>query len=263
MECLDTIRHLKINLKKNVGPVVIVVEGAEYEFELLNAIFRRVLKYRLVTKSRNQSNFKEYNEYVMKDNQNSKFIVINTKNSNIGSIEDDENYRNEVYKMAYEKYNIDLKNCPLYFVWDRDQASNKDTIVSELLGKLQNPYENSNYESGLLLLSYPCAESYIISCFEKNKEYVSKNIKEYVNKKKEYKFTDLDRYKIQYATIEMINKIYKLGIKDFEIDNIGKTSQKIFDKEEKIFKSKNEYYLLSMISYILLDLGIITFRTDN
>lgn len=263
MECLGTIRHLKINLKKNIGPVVIVVEGADYEFDLLNAIFRKVLKYRLVTKSRNQSDFKEYNEYVMNGNENSKFIVINTKNSNIGSIEDDEKYRNEVYKMAYEKYNIDLKNCPLYFIWDRDQASNKKDVVKDLLEKLQNPYENLNYESGLLLLSYPCVEAYTISCFEKNKEYMFGNIKEYVNKKKKYKLTDLDRYKIQRATIEMINNIYKLGIEDFEIDNIGKINQKIFEKEEDKYKIKKEYFLLSMISYILLDLGIITFRSDN
>lgn len=260
MECLDTIRRLKINLKKNVGPVIIVVEGADYEFELLNAIFRRVLKYRLVVKSRNQVDFKEYNEYVMKYNENSKFIIINTKNSNIGSIEDDENYRNEVYKMAYLKYDLDLKNSPVYFIWDRDEKSNKSEVVKNLLEKLKNPYENENYESGLLLLSYPCAESYIISAFEKNKDYISTNIKDYVNKNKKYKVSDLDRYKIQSATIEMINKIYKLGIHDFDIDNIGDTNLKIFDSEETIFKTKKEYYLLSMISYILLDLGIITFR---
>ena len=135
MECLDTIRSLKINFKKNVGPVVIVVEGAEYEFELLNMIFRHILKYKLITKSRNQATYKEYNEYVMKDNENSKFIIINTKNSNIGTIEDDEEYRDAVHKMAYEKYNIDLKNCPLYFIWDRDNKSNKSDIVKKNIKK--------------------------------------------------------------------------------------------------------------------------------
>lgn len=93
MECLDTTKSLKINMKKNVGPVIIVVEGASYEFKLFNAIFQKVLKYRLVTKSRNQIDYKEYNEYVMKGNENSKFIIINTRNSNIGTIEDDDEYR--------------------------------------------------------------------------------------------------------------------------------------------------------------------------
>lgn len=263
MEYLNTIRSLKINLKKNIGPVVIVVEGADYEFDLFNAIFRRVLNYRLVTKSRNQADYKEYSEYVMKENENSKFIIINTKNSNIGTIEDDEDYRNEVYKMAYEKYEIDLKNCPLYFVWDRDHASNNHKIVRKLLKELQNPYENSNYESGLLLLSYPCVEAYTISCFEKKKEYIDKNIKEYVIKDKKYWLTNLDKHKIQYATLDMINKIYKLGIREFDIDNIGQINEQLFDKEEKIFESKNKYYLISLISYILLDLGIITFRNDD
>lgn len=262
MECLDTIRSLKINFKKNVGPVVLVVEGADYEFELFNMIFRHILKYKLITKSRNQSIYKEYNEYVMKDNENSKFIIINTKNSNIGTIEDDNEYRDAVYKMAYEKYNLDLKNCPLYYIWDRDNGSNKKEIVEKLLLKLKNPYDNEEYESGLLLLSYPCIESYTISCFEKSKDYTIKDIKKYVNEDKNYKLSKIDRYKIQYATIEMINKLNKLGFDDFEIDNISDLNIKVFKKEEDIYDNKNKYYLLSFVSYILLDLGIITIKND-
>ena len=116
MECQDTIRSLKINLKKRIPTIILVVEGAEYEFDLLKQIFRNVLHYKLITKSRNQAEFKEYNEFVMKGNENTKIIVINTKNSNIGSIEDDDNYRNELYKLLYEKYEIDIKNIRIYFL---------------------------------------------------------------------------------------------------------------------------------------------------
>ena len=170
------------------------------------------------------------------------------------------NIAGELYKMAYKRYGIDLKNCPLYFVWDRDHDSNNEKIVKKLLNELQNPYENPNYESGILLLSYPCVESYTISCFEKGKEFVRKDIKEYVNKDKQYKLVNLNKHKLLHSTIDMINKIGKLGIKNFDIDNFGKINRQIFDKEEEILKSKKEYYLLSLISYILLDLGIITFR---
>ena len=162
MECLDTIKSLKINFKKRINTVILVVEGSNYEFKLFDQIFRHLLHYKLVTKSRNQSKFKEYNEYVMKDNENQKIIIINTKNSNIGSIVDDNQYRNELYIMLYEKYNLDIKNIPVYYIWDRDNKSNKSDIVRNLLLKLNNPYINDEFENGLLLLSYPAIESYTI-----------------------------------------------------------------------------------------------------
>ena len=41
MECLDTTKSLKINFKRNIGSVLIVVEGASYEFDLLKQIFKK------------------------------------------------------------------------------------------------------------------------------------------------------------------------------------------------------------------------------
>lgn len=104
MECLDTIKSLKINHKKNIDTVVLVVEGAKYEFDLFKQIFRDVLHYDLITKSRNQSKFKEYNEFHRHDNAKSKIVIINTSNSNIGSIKDGDKYRNDLYILLYEKY---------------------------------------------------------------------------------------------------------------------------------------------------------------
>lgn len=53
MDCLDTIKSLKINLKRNIGTILIIVEGASDEFELLKQIFRNVLHYNYIEKSRN------------------------------------------------------------------------------------------------------------------------------------------------------------------------------------------------------------------
>jgi hypothetical protein len=259
MECQDTIKSLKINLKKKINTIVLIVEGARYEFDLFDQIFRKLLHYKLVTKSRNQSEFKEYNEYVMNDNVNQKIIVINTKNSNIGSIIDDNEYRNELYKMLYEKYSIDIKNIPVYYIWDRDNKSNNKNIVMELIRKLNNTYNNDEFENGLLLLSYPCIESYTISCFEKNKSTLDTNIKDYVKNNK-YNINLIDKYKIQRATLEMIKQLEKLGVNDFDIDNIKNINMQTFNNQEKYFELNNQYILLSFISYILLDQGIITFR---
>lgn len=258
MECQDTIKSLKINIKKKINTVVLVVEGAEYEFDLLKQIFRNILHYSLITKSRNKEKFKEYNEFIMRGNEESKIIIINTKNSNIGTIEDDEIYRNELYKLLYEKYNLDIKNIPVYYIWDRDKDSNKKEKVLSLLNELSNAYENENYENGLLLLSYPCCEAYTISNFEKNKETLNENIKDYVNKNN-YNIKRIDKYKIQRAILEMIKTLDRMNI-NFDIENMKKTNIYSFNYEENYYIKNKMYMLLSFISVILIDLGIITFR---
>lgn len=259
MECQDIIKSLKINIKKKINTIVLIVEGSNYEFSLFNQIFRKLLHYKLVTKSRNQNEFKEYNEFVMRDNINQRVIVINTKNSNIGSISDDDEYRNELYKMLYEKYSLDIKNIPVYYIWDRDNKSNKAELVERLIKKINNAYGNDEFENGLLLLSYPCIESYTISCFEKDKKFVDGNIKDYI-KFKNYNINQIDKYKIQRATLEMIKQLKSLGIDNFDIDEIKNINIDVFKEQEKNYKKYEKYVLLSFVSFILLDQGIITFR---
>ena len=82
MEFQDTIKSLKVNIKKKINTIVLVVEGASYEFSLFNQIFRKLLHYKLVTKSRNQNEFKEYNEFVDILNQASK-VFKNRQNESI------------------------------------------------------------------------------------------------------------------------------------------------------------------------------------
>jgi len=135
MECLDTTKHLKINLNKNINTVVIVVEGEKDEFELLKRIFSDILGYVYVEKKRNGIEIEEYKEFVRKGNFNSKIIVFNTSSSNINSIEDD-SYRNDIFKILYEKYNVDIKNVPMYFIWDRDRESNDYKKTKNLISRM-------------------------------------------------------------------------------------------------------------------------------
>lgn len=58
MECLTTTKFLKINPTKNVGTVVIVVEGAVDEFELFKHIFVDILHYNYIEKRRTKTKFK-------------------------------------------------------------------------------------------------------------------------------------------------------------------------------------------------------------
>ena len=263
MDCLDTIKSLKINLKRNIGTVLIIVEGSSDEFELLKQIFRKILHYNYIEKSRNQRNFKNYDEFVMRGNENSKVIVINSKSSNLSSIKKDKDYLNEIYIKLYTEYGIDIKNINVYFIWDRDNKSNPKSIVKELIEKLGNSIENKNGDmNGLLLLSYPCLESYIISNYDDKTIFLKENnLKKYI-KDNDYKISKISRYTLLKATIVMHKVFVQLGIDKYNLDDFSKTSLKIFEEQEEIIKNKKYYYLLSLISLILLDLNIITQR-DN
>lgn len=261
MDCQDTIRSLKINLKRNIGTVLIIVEGALDEFELLKQIFKKILHYNYIEKSRNQQNFKNYDEYVMKGNENSRVIVINSKNSNLSSIKKDEDYLNEIYIKLYTEYDIDIKNINVYFIWDRDDKSNPKVVVKELLDKLGNSIENKNGDmNGLLLLSYPCLESYIITCYDKTTKFLKNDdLKKYI-REYDYKISKINKYMLLNA-VSMMHKIFlELGVDNYNLDDFSKTSLKLFEEQEKVLKNRNYYYLLSLISLILLDLNIITSR---
>ena len=263
MDCLDTIKSLKINLKRNIGTVLIIVEGSSDEFELLKQIFKNILHYNYIEKSRNKQNFKNYDEFVMKGNENSRVIVINAKNSNLSSIKKDKDYLNEIYIKLYEKYDIDIKNVSVYFIWDRDNKSNPKSIVKESIEKLGNSMENKNGDmNGLLLLSYPSLESYIISNFDDRTIFIKeKNLKRYI-KKHNYNISKIDKHTLLKATVMMHKVFLKLEIDEYNLDDFSKTSIEIFEKQEKHLNNKKYYYLLSLISLILLDLNIITSR-DN
>ena len=83
-------KSLKINLRKNIGTVLLVVEGSSYEFRIFKYVFQNILGYRYVQRSRNQKGFKVYDEFIMRGNENSRVIVINASNSNIGLLDKDE-----------------------------------------------------------------------------------------------------------------------------------------------------------------------------
>ena len=261
MECLDTTKSLKINFKRNIGSVLIVVEGASYEFDLLKQIFRKILHYNYIEKSRNQQNFKNYDEFVMKGNENSHVIVINAKNSNLSSIKKDENYLNEIYKQLYLEYGIDVKNINIYFIWDRDNESNPSDVTEDLLSRLGNSIENKNGEmNGLLLLSYPCIEAFTISNFDKQTTSLKeKDLKKYV-KDNDYKINKMNRYTLLDATVMMNKGLLECGITEYDLDDFSKTSLKVFNAQELFLRSKKYYNLLSLISIMLLDLNIITTR---
>ena len=61
--------------------------------------------------------------------------------------------------------------------------------------------------------------------------------------------------------VAMMHKIFlELGVDKYSLDDFSKTSLELFEGQEKILENRKYYYLLSLISLILLDLNVITPR---
>lgn len=257
MECQNIIKNLKINKNKSIGEVVVVVEGESEEFKLLKHIFIDILDYSYVPLKRNKI---MRDEFRSNTNPNSTIIVANTSSSNIKSIMEDSDYQDKLYNLLKQEYNRSLKSVPIYILWDRDYDSNDKDIVLKTLNSFKNSLDNDNDMNGLLLLSYPCVESYEISNFDKQlykKKFSSSDEAKTLFKAKRYSLVNLNENTLLTAIANMHRGLLNLGINNYDPSDFYKVNKKVFDSEEKIYLEKQKYIALSLISVMLVDLGII------
>lgn len=264
MDCQTTIKNLKINKNKSIGEVIIVVEGEDEEFRLLKHIFTEILDYSYVEFNRRNKTITK--KFQSKTNPSSTVIIANTNSSLLSSITDDSEYKEKLFKLLREDYHKSLNNIPIYILWDRDRETNSQEVVEKALKTYGNARDNGFEMNGLLLLNYPCVESYELSNFIKQ-EYnnVYSTSKEC---KKNFKESIFNIKKIKDATlflaIENMNRsIKKFNILEYNPDFFKDTNLKIFNKQEELFKNKEIIQSLSLISIMLLDLGIIEEKSIN
>lgn len=258
MECQNITKNLKVNKNKSIGEIVIVVEGESEEFKLLKHIFINILNYNYIPLKRNKT-IKD--TFVSKTNNNSTVIVANTSNSNIKSILNDNEYKDKLYNLLLKDYNKSLKNVPIYILWDRDRESNEKEFVRKVLDLFSNSIDNDNYEmNGILLLSYPCIETYEISNFDKRLwKTTFKNSKDVKKYKKELSISlENITEKTILLAIENMHRIFlEFGIYEYDPSNFKSINNKIFSRMEEIYKNNTYMIPLSLISIMLVDLGII------
>lgn len=266
MECLmanhTTKRTFKIHHKKNIGTVVFVVEGAVDEFDLLYKIFHKLLHYRVMMAKRNSSRIKTYTDRISSGNTTSTVVIMNVSGSNIKSVHEHDQYRTKIYEKLITEYNIDPKNVPIYYLWDRDPESNDHTKTRTLIHNLGSAYGNGEwYENGLLLLNYPALESYKLSCSkDKKRAMICSSVKD-IKKSVLYRVQPTSHDKLVVAARSMHDAIIELGAicdrDDYNTDQFSDTNIKIFNKEEGIYKKQSGYRVLSLLTIALIDLGII------
>ena len=254
---LSTNSKLIVNPSPSFGTAVVFVEGEKDEFTLLIEIFNRLLGNRVIEKRRK----KEFLEWEFAGS-NSTLIVMNTKYSNIRSISN-QNCRNALFSEIFKKYEIDLTNKPVFYLWDRDRCSNAAEDVENAIKIFGNPYMNSiGYMSGLLLLSYPSIEAYKISTIDnipypKNCPRTAKNLKKILEQLGIAKTGALNKNALEIAANEMLSHAEKIGISYFEREDFSNQNKDIFQYEESYYKEKAEYDILSLFSIILIYLNIL------
>ncbi len=248
MECLNTTKNLRINKNKSIGEIVVVVEGESEEFRLLKYIFTNVLDYNYIPLKRNKIMSDEFRS---KTNPNSTVIVANTSNSN---------YQDRLYNLLKVDFKRSLKSVPIYILWDRDESSNNKKVVLETINTFKNSMDNGEEMNGILLLSYPCVESYEISNFDKQlyrKAFSSSEEAKKLFKANRYSLANISEETLINAIGNMHRSMNNYGIKQYDPSDFYRINKKIFDIEEEKFDKKKVYDAISLISIMLIDLGII------
>lgn len=257
MECQNTIKNLKINKNKTIGEIVVVVEGESEEFKLMKHIFTNVLDYNYIPIKRNKV---MRDEFRSKTNPNSTIIVANTSTSNIKTIMEDKDYQDKLYELLRTDYKRSLKNTPIYIIWDRDYESNEEKIVLRALDTFKNSMDNDFEMNGILLLNYPCIESYEISNFDKQlykKTFKSSKEAKDLYKEKRYSLSNVDETTIFNAIGNMHRSMNNIGISNYDPYDFHRTNKKIFDYEKSSYDSVCKIPALSLLSVMLVDLKII------
>lgn len=247
---------MKINKDIPIGRVLFIVEGSSTEFTLLRRIFCNVLGFEYIEKRRNRPSV-----FYKRNNPLSTIAVINTSDSNIKDIFDDE-YLDELFQMLINDYHFPVDKASIYYLFDRDPASNTDVdAIRQYIDILTDPLDNDDgMKAGLLLLSYPCVESYMVSSFQRNAYEIEigigDHVKTYIGQHNAIQMNKISEETLLLATEEFLTYLRHLDLV-WDIDDFSKTSRTVFELQEEKYASKGVYNLFSMLTLSFIQLGII------
>ena len=249
---------MKINKNKRIGQIVIIVEGFLTEFEYIEEIFHRYLGYEVISNSLKDKNYK----ILQGKDKYSKVFIINAPTNNICSIKDKESFDDYIHFELSKLPILNIFNNQTYIIFDRDPLNNRYGITRNLLSTYNKSLKDDDTLNGLLLLSYPALESFLISLNEDNsfktKYKLGKELKEYV-KDNEYSISNLNDESIERAYQNFSNFLIIENIINSSKDLLDnkKLGLNIFDIEQVLYKKENLFYSFSQLIEILIDLQII------
>ena len=254
-------KKFKFNRDKNIGSVLYIVEGERREINLLGHIFKEILKYDEVIGIDRMGN--ERIKYISKKNKNSKIFIINSEQSNIQSIANTQ-FRDEQVKIL-KQYDdeFNYEDIPIYYIFDCDRKNDRIAIenVINTYVNAREPSEENKYDSigGMVLLSYPAIESFVISNFEKDMykfherfNFNEKTLKQYIGDNK-YDNHKMSIDTLSNAFLELVSSLENINANKINLDNMKDFNTTLFNYEQLV----NNQYMLSLLLISLVDLGII------
>lgn len=258
--------YVRLNKDKNIGKVVYIVEGAKRELTLLSYIFSKIFDYSVVVAPRKDI---PYLKYESKRNKFSRVFLVCAYESNISFINNPQgqDYLNEVFKVMFEEYNLELSDAATYFIFDRDVKSNKTQEFNKLIPILRNARDNDTEINGMLLESYPAIEAFTKSCIDNTCDDWIKSAKELKLNVSEAKYQQdkIKEEQIINACVNMLSTIKRVSGRELaeqDLDNFAELNQLIFDKEEDYLTQQELYRILSLLSISFMDLGLIEIKGD-
>ncbi len=248
---------MKINKNKRIGQIVIIVEGAVTEFTYIEEILHNYLEYEVISNSRKDDNIR----ILQGHDKYSKVFIINAPTNDIVSIDDD----NEIEQYIFAKLSrlpiINNFNYQTYIIFDRDPKNNNHKVVKKLISKYRNSLTNDETVNGLLLLSYPAIESFLISLYEidsyRLKMKLGKDVKEYLSTK-DFSIKNLNDDKLKSAYDNLFSFLRHSNIinSEIELNNVENLGLPILEIEQEIYKKENKFNCISQLLEILIDLQI-------
>lgn len=257
-------KKIKFNKDKNIGKVLYIVEGEKREINLIANIFLNILEYEEVI-SLNRNGKMKYRQFSKRDNVFSQVVIINSKTSNIDTINNTKFIDKQIELLKARGLDYEYRNSAIYYIFDADRK--EDTyILKELIEHYTNSREpNDDIENkfnsigGMLLLSYPSIETFIISNFEndmvnfdKRFDFNNQKLKKYIDEKK-YLDNKMSIDTLSNAFSELINSLQKIDVSKVNFDNTKEFNTDIFNYEQSV----HNQYMLSLLLISFVDLGII------
>lgn len=260
---------MKINPNKNIGRVLIIVEGSKTEFYIIHKVFTEILGYQLETirrsdKPEGKLKYKKYNET---EGIESSVFVVNPKESAVSHIIDGNEYLDNMFRKLIEDYNFPVDRSAIYYLFDRDVKSNPTKIVNVLIESLTNSREANDISmrKGLFLLSYPSLESFVASNFIEDTIEIEletgTELKGYLNQMKVNQ-SQITLDTLLKAVEEMEKALIKIGVDNYDVDAFAQTNKFVYEHQEEFYIKNSSFRCLSLLSIMLLDLGIIQTEDD-
>ena len=246
---------MKLNPNKRIGRVLYLVEGDVDEVAILERLFNKILKYTTVSFDKRT---KKVKCLVNPNDKYSKVFIVPMEYSAITRIETSSVYVDGIYQLL-KKYDLNKDESAKYLLFDRDEKSNPSDVFKHLFGVFRNSFDNNLDINGLLLISYPCVQSFICECFGDESQFSSSQMMK--NYSYIFNVDNIDKNKIMTAAELMVKNILNIINKTcFDmncLDDMEETNNSILDYEDNYFKKNNTYKTLSLLLISFIDLGII------